>query len=292
MGLYCMCVDSDSVSEKSGDDIDIRLESVRLGKYYAEVSHILEVIHTREMSWSDDVVHGGGDIVRTSSELMAYRYSEYTQLQEYQGARGTIGVLIVSSIVIITRSDELVWVYRGGVAEDVKVFNITFRTDLGSTFFMMIVSYSYYAYTIAYGIEGEDSGIYAWVISARVLFDSGADKSFVSISLAYKLNIPPIPIDTFYNIEMADGNLDYPHRALQNKGIVDSGCSRHITGNKAYLAEYQDFNGGPVAFKRSIEKQGNIEFCGQKDQEGIQVMPNSTTKWKLMKKEYDPLCRH
>ncbi|GKB28047.1 ribonuclease H-like domain-containing protein, partial [Tanacetum coccineum] len=29
---------------------------------------------------------------------------------------------------------------------------------------------------------------------------------------------------------------DYPHRALKNKGIVDSGCSRHMTGNKAYLA--------------------------------------------------------
>ncbi|GKB33470.1 ribonuclease H-like domain-containing protein [Tanacetum coccineum] len=41
---------------------------------------------------------------------------------------------------------------------------------------------------------------------------------------------------------------DYPHRTLQNKGIVDSGCSRHMTGNKAYLAEYQDFNGGRVAF--------------------------------------------
>ncbi|GJV03353.1 putative reverse transcriptase domain-containing protein [Tanacetum coccineum] len=42
---------------------------------------------------------------------------------------------------------------------------------------------------------------------ARVLFDSGADKSFESISLASMLNIPPITIDTFYNIEMADGNL-------------------------------------------------------------------------------------
>ncbi|GJW27028.1 hypothetical protein Tco_0040839 [Tanacetum coccineum] len=41
---------------------------------------------------------------------------------------------------------------------------------------------------------------------------------------------------------------DYPYRTLQNKVIVDSGCSRHITGNKAYLVEYQDFNGGPVAF--------------------------------------------
>ncbi|GJT56968.1 reverse transcriptase domain-containing protein [Tanacetum coccineum] len=42
---------------------------------------------------------------------------------------------------------------------------------------------------------------------ARILFDSGADKSFVSISLSTMLNIPPITIDTFYNIEMADGNL-------------------------------------------------------------------------------------
>ncbi|GJZ98500.1 putative ribonuclease H-like domain-containing protein, partial [Tanacetum coccineum] len=37
-------------------------------------------------------------------------------------------------------------------------------------------------------------------------------------------------------------------RALKNKGIVDSRCSRHMTRNKAYLAEFQDFNGGPVAF--------------------------------------------
>ncbi|GJU96225.1 putative ribonuclease H-like domain-containing protein [Tanacetum coccineum] len=41
---------------------------------------------------------------------------------------------------------------------------------------------------------------------------------------------------------------DNPQRTLKNKGLVDSGCSRHMTGNKAYLAEYQDYNGGPVAF--------------------------------------------
>ncbi|GKB53061.1 reverse transcriptase domain-containing protein [Tanacetum coccineum] len=42
---------------------------------------------------------------------------------------------------------------------------------------------------------------------AKVLFDSGADKSFISISLASKLNSSSITIDTFYDIEMADGNL-------------------------------------------------------------------------------------
>ncbi|GJS19526.1 putative ribonuclease H-like domain-containing protein [Tanacetum coccineum] len=32
------------------------------------------------------------------------------------------------------------------------------------------------------------------------------------------------------------------------KGIVDSGCSKHMTGNKSYLVDYLDYNGGPVAF--------------------------------------------
>ncbi|GJU49659.1 putative reverse transcriptase domain-containing protein [Tanacetum coccineum] len=50
---------------------------------------------------------------------------------------------------------------------------------------------------------------------ARVLFDSGADKSFVSISLASMLNIPPITIDTFYNIKMADGNLVSTNTVIQ-----------------------------------------------------------------------------
>ncbi|GJY81173.1 reverse transcriptase domain-containing protein [Tanacetum coccineum] len=50
---------------------------------------------------------------------------------------------------------------------------------------------------------------------ARVLFDSGADKSFVSISLASMLNILPITIDTFYNIKMADGNLVSTNTIIQ-----------------------------------------------------------------------------
>ncbi|GJR31754.1 putative ribonuclease H-like domain-containing protein [Tanacetum coccineum] len=65
--------------------------------------------------------------------------------------------------------------------------------------------------------------------------------------------------------------IDYPQRALQNKGIVDSGCSRHMTGNKAYLAEYQDFNGGPVAFggsKGYITGKGKIK-TGKLDFEDV-----------------------
>nr|GEX77327.1 ribonuclease H-like domain-containing protein [Tanacetum cinerariifolium] len=44
---------------------------------------------------------------------------------------------------------------------------------------------------------------------------------------------------------------DNPHQTLKGKGIVDSGRSRHMTENKAYLVDYQDFNGGLVAFEGS-----------------------------------------
>nr|GEV38105.1 hypothetical protein [Tanacetum cinerariifolium] len=43
-------------------------------------------------------------------------------------------------------------------------------------------------------------------------------------------------------------NKDDPHKALKDKGIINSGCSRHMTKNKAYLADYQEFKGGSVAF--------------------------------------------
>ncbi|GKG23991.1 hypothetical protein Tco_0392027, partial [Tanacetum coccineum] len=50
---------------------------------------------------------------------------------------------------------------------------------------------------------------------------------------------------------------DNPHRSLQNKGIIDSGCSRHMTGNKAYLA----FGGskGYITGKGKI-KTGKLDF--------------------------------
>nr|GEX64811.1 putative reverse transcriptase domain-containing protein [Tanacetum cinerariifolium] len=50
---------------------------------------------------------------------------------------------------------------------------------------------------------------------ARVLFDSGSDKSFVSISLASMLNILPITIDTIYDTEMTDGNLVSTNTVIQ-----------------------------------------------------------------------------
>ncbi|GJV78907.1 hypothetical protein Tco_1514777 [Tanacetum coccineum] len=37
-------------------------------------------------------------------------------------------------------------------------------------------------------------------------------------------------------------------KGYKEKGVIDSGCSRHVTGNKYYLTEYKDYDGGFVSF--------------------------------------------
>ncbi|GJV84879.1 hypothetical protein Tco_1524777 [Tanacetum coccineum] len=87
---------------------------------------------------------------------------------------------------------------------------------------------------------------------------------------------------------------DYPHRTLQNKGIVDSGCSRHMTGNKAYLAEYQDSNGGPI--KKLKKKAKSVwmksvslkqRLAGKKSLKSKWMQKESVSKqgWKSAKAE-------
>nr|GEU75903.1 putative ribonuclease H-like domain-containing protein [Tanacetum cinerariifolium] len=39
-----------------------------------------------------------------------------------------------------------------------------------------------------------------------------------------------------------------PQHALKDKGVIDSGCSRHMTGNMSYLFDFEELNGGYVAF--------------------------------------------
>nr|GEV92515.1 putative ribonuclease H-like domain-containing protein [Tanacetum cinerariifolium] len=39
-----------------------------------------------------------------------------------------------------------------------------------------------------------------------------------------------------------------PQQALKDKGLIDSGCSRHMTGNTSYLSDFEEINGGYVAF--------------------------------------------
>ncbi|GJR72813.1 putative ribonuclease H-like domain-containing protein [Tanacetum coccineum] len=49
---------------------------------------------------------------------------------------------------------------------------------------------------------------------------------------------------------------------VEDQGIFDSGCCRHMTGNKSYLTDYQDIDGGFVAFAGS-PKGGKITGKGK-----------------------------
>nr|GFA12618.1 putative ribonuclease H-like domain-containing protein [Tanacetum cinerariifolium] len=44
------------------------------------------------------------------------------------------------------------------------------------------------------------------------------------------------------------GKWGNPQQALKDKGVIDSGCSRHMTGNMSYLSDFEELNGGYVAF--------------------------------------------
>ncbi|GKB53499.1 putative ribonuclease H-like domain-containing protein [Tanacetum coccineum] len=51
-------------------------------------------------------------------------------------------------------------------------------------------------------------------------------------------------------------------KEYKEKGVIDSGCSRHMTGNKCYLTEYEDYDGGFVSFgdgKGRISGKGKIK---------------------------------
>nr|GEU30908.1 hypothetical protein [Tanacetum cinerariifolium] len=66
--------------------------------------------------------------------------------------------------------------------------------------------------------------------------------------------------------------VDPQGKLKSDQGIFDSGCSRHMTGNKSYLADYQEINGGFVAFG-GIAKGGKI--TGKESQVLLKVPRNN-----------------
>nr|GEZ14439.1 ribonuclease H-like domain-containing protein [Tanacetum cinerariifolium] len=53
-----------------------------------------------------------------------------------------------------------------------------------------------------------------------------------------------------------------PLHALKDKGVIESGCSRHMIGNMSYLSDFEAINGGHVAFGGNL-KGGKITCKGK-----------------------------
>ncbi|GKA17522.1 ribonuclease H-like domain-containing protein [Tanacetum coccineum] len=62
----------------------------------------------------------------------------------------------------------------------------------------------------------------------------------------------------------------HPQQDLEEKGVIDSGCSRHMTGNMSYLTDFEEIDEGYVAFggnskggkitSKGTIKTGNLDF--------------------------------
>ncbi|GKA22609.1 hypothetical protein Tco_0708571 [Tanacetum coccineum] len=72
-----------------------------------------------------------------------------------------------------------------------------------------------------------------------------------------------------------------PQMDLQDQGVIDNGCSRHMTGNMSYLTNYEEIDGGYVAFRGNPKggkitgkytiKTGNLDFENE-------ITPNQATR--------------
>ncbi|GKB21886.1 putative ribonuclease H-like domain-containing protein [Tanacetum coccineum] len=72
-----------------------------------------------------------------------------------------------------------------------------------------------------------------------------------------------------------------PQIALQDKGVIDNGCSRYMTGNMSYLTDYEEIDGGYVAFGGNPKGEKNTRKCTIKtartpQQNGVDERRNMT----------------
>nr|GFB92966.1 hypothetical protein [Tanacetum cinerariifolium] len=64
---------------------------------------------------------------------------------------------------------------------------------------------------------------------------------------------PPVPLRTnspskappkYQPVLTTVARLGNPQQALKDKGVIDSGCLRHMTGNMSYYSDFEELNGG------------------------------------------------
>nr|GEY54272.1 hypothetical protein [Tanacetum cinerariifolium] len=89
----------------------------------------------------------------------------------------------------------------------------------------------------------------------------------------------------FTTIKALVGN---PQHALKDKGVIDSGYSRHMTGNMSYISDFEELNGGYVTFggnpKGMCDKKNSVLFS---DTECLVSSP----EFKLLDESQDLVCR-
>nr|GEV91269.1 retrovirus-related Pol polyprotein from transposon TNT 1-94 [Tanacetum cinerariifolium] len=73
-----------------------------------------------------------------------------------------------------------------------------------------------------------------------------------------------------------------PQHALKDKGVIDSGCSSHMTGNMSYLSDFEELNSGYVAFG-GLENQLSLKVKVIKSDNGTEFKNHDVNQFCGMK---------
>ncbi|GJU46560.1 putative ribonuclease H-like domain-containing protein [Tanacetum coccineum] len=101
-------------------------------------------------------------------------------------------------------------------------------------------------------------------------FNTARPKAVVNVVKGNNFNV--VKASACWVWKPKDKVLDHrnPQMDLQDQGVIDSGCSRHMTGNMSYLTDYEEIDGVYVAFGgnpkggkitgKGTIKTGNLDF--------------------------------
>nr|GEW96474.1 hypothetical protein [Tanacetum cinerariifolium] len=69
-----------------------------------------------------------------------------------------------------------------------------------------------------------------------------------------------------------------PQHALKDKGVINSGCLRNMIGNMSYLSNFEEINGGYVAFGDVAFDGKELDFDAKKPKSEVNVSPSSSAQ--------------
>ncbi|GKF01089.1 hypothetical protein Tco_0028012, partial [Tanacetum coccineum] len=78
-----------------------------------------------------------------------------------------------------------------------------------------------------------------------------------------------------------------PQKDFQEKGVIDSGCSRHMIRNISYLTDFEEIDGGYVSFggnPKGRKITGRVYRIFTKGQKQSQTRQNREGNWKEREK--------
>ncbi|GJR87886.1 putative ribonuclease H-like domain-containing protein [Tanacetum coccineum] len=139
-------------------------------------------------------------------------------------------------------------------------FKVMFEPDLKSEVWKMIENYDVTAWILY-----SSCGVHLIKFEAK----GGQDQLGINNSVFNKtVNTVRVKDTTTRQRAVVSGNMgkevndvkasgNPQQKEYKEKGVINSGCSRHMTGNKYYLTEYEDYDGGFVSFGdgKGIENQ-------------------------------------